>query len=103
MLLDGIKRLLGLGPKVDFAELVANGALILDVRTPQEYKGGHIPKSKNIAVQELGSKLNKLPKNKVIITCCASGMRSAAAKSLLKSKGFEAHNGGAWTSLESKI
>jgi len=103
MLLDGIKQLLGLGPKADFAELYKDGALILDVRTPQEFKTGHIAKSKNISVQELAKKLDKLPKDKVIITCCASGMRSGAAKSMLKAKGFEAYNGGAWNSLQSKI
>ncbi|MBP8067673.1 MAG: rhodanese-like domain-containing protein [Pedobacter sp.] len=49
--------------------------------------------------------LNKLTnKNKAIITCCASGMRSASAKSILKSSGYaEVHNGGGWSSLQSKI
>ena len=103
MLLNALKRLFGLAPKANFAELVSQGALILDVRTPQEFNAGHIAKSKNIAVQELGNKLGKLPKDKVIITCCASGMRSAAAKSMLKSNGFQAYNGGSWVRLQSKI
>ncbi|MFN6083407.1 MAG: rhodanese-like domain-containing protein, partial [Fluviicola sp.] len=42
--------------------------------------------------------------DKTIITCCASGMRSASAKSLLKSSGYaEVHNGGGWMSLRNKI
>ena len=43
-------------------------------------------------------------KNKTIITCCASGMRSASAKSILKSNGYTSvHNGGGWSSLQSKL
>ncbi|MCX6265192.1 MAG: rhodanese-like domain-containing protein, partial [Bacteroidetes bacterium] len=60
--------------------------------------------SKNIPLQELGSKLNMLDKSKPIITCCASGIRSASAKSLLLQKGFsEVYNGGGWTSLQNKL
>jgi phage shock protein E len=99
-----IKNLLGLGPKVDFAELVRHGATIVDVRTKSEYQGGHIKGSLNISLDVLAHNLNKLKKDKPIITCCASGMRSASAKSILKSNGFTAvHNGGGWMSLKNKI
>jgi len=92
------------GTKVDFKEMVKDGAVILDVRTPAEYNGGHIKGSINIPLQSLEKNLEKLKKDKAIITCCASGMRSASAKSVLKSKGFEdVHNGGGWVSLQSKI
>lgn len=92
------------GTKVDFKEMMKNGAIIVDVRTPAEYKGGHIKGSINIPLQSLDKDLGKLKKDKPIITCCASGMRSASAKSVLKSKGFEdVHNGGGWSSLQSKI
>ncbi len=91
------------GPKVDMKQLVNEGAVIVDVRTPGEYQGGHIKGSVNIPLQALSSGLSKLKKDKVVITCCASGMRSASAKSILKSNGFVAHNGGAWISLQSKI
>ena len=99
-------NLLGFGPKVDFAELKKNGAIILDVRTPQEYKGGHIKGSINIPVEALRKNIGKLEgkQDKTVITCCASGMRSASAKGILKAKGFkEVHNGGAWVNLNSKI
>jgi len=99
-----IKNILGFRPSTDFSELVVNGALILDVRTPAEYKSGHIKGSKNIAVQELANRLNTLKKNRIIITCCASGMRSATAKNILQTNGFrEVYNGGGWTKLERKI
>ena len=103
-MINAIKNLLGFGSKVDYAELVKQGAVILDVRSKGEYQGGHIKGSMNISVDTLSSNLNKLNKDKPIITCCASGMRSASAKSILKSNGFtEVYNGGGWSSLQNKI
>ena len=103
-MIQTIKNLLGIGPKVDYAELVKNGAVILDVRTKGEYSGGHIRGSINIPLDTLSNNLNKLKKDKPIITCCASGMRSASAKSILKSHGFkDVYNGGGWSSLNNKI
>ncbi len=99
-----IKKLFGMGTPVDFATLVKNGATIIDVRSKGEYQGGHIKGAVNIPLDVLNSNLSKLKKEKPIITCCASGMRSASAKSILKSNGFvEVHNGGGWTRLQSKI
>jgi rhodanese-related sulfurtransferase len=80
-----------------------NGAVIIDVRSAGEYRGGHIPGSKNIPLQNLSGQIAKLDKKKPIITCCASGMRSGSAKSLLKAKGFEVYNGGSWMSLQHKL
>jgi len=104
-MLSTIMNLLGFGPKTDFAELVKQGALILDVRSKGEYSTGHIKGSVNIPVDQLGKNLNKLKdKNKTIITCCASGMRSASAKGILTSSGFSSvYNGGAWYNLDRKI
>ena len=100
-----IKELLGIGPKVDFTELVKQGATIIDVRSKGEYAGGHIRGSVNIPLDKLTANLNKLKgKNNPIITCCASGARSASAKGILSSNGFtNVHNGGSWMSLNRKI
>ncbi len=90
------------GPKVDMRQLVKEGAVILDVRTPVEFNGGHVKGAINIPLQQIEKAVSKFKKDQVIITCCASGMRSGSAKSFLKSKGFSnVHNGGAWTSLRS--
>ena len=99
-----LSKLFGGGPKVDMKELVAKGAVIVDVRTPAEFNGGHIRGAINIPLQGIEKNLGKLKKDQVIITCCASGMRSSSAKSILASKGFQhVHNGGGWMSLKSKI
>lgn len=92
-------------PAVDYHNEVKNGALIIDVRTKGEYSSGHIKGSINIPVESLHANLSKIKdKDSTIITCCASGMRSASAKHILKSKGFKnVHNGGAWHSLHRKI
>ena len=104
-MLNAIKSLFGVGAKVDFRELKKQGAIILDVRSKGEYQGGHISGSMNISVDQLSSNLSKLKdKNQPIITCCASGMRSASAKSILKSNGYtNVYNGGGWLSLKSKL
>lgn len=92
------------GKSADFAQLVKDGAIILDVRTPGEYASGHIKGSKNFPLQSLQQHLSEILKDKVIITCCASGMRSGSAKSLLLSSGYkEVHNGGGWMSLKGKL
>ncbi len=103
-MLQLLKKLFGIGPKVDVKELMQKGAVILDVRTKGEYMSGHIKGSINIPVQNLGGNLAKLKKEKPIITCCASGMRSANAKNILRSNGFtEVYNGGGWMGLQNKL
>lgn len=101
-MLNFIKKLFG-GNTVDYKELVKNGAQIVDVRTPAEYSSGSIRNSKNIPLQQLVSEMKKLDLKKPIITCCASGMRSASAKAILKQNGFEVYNGGGWTALQKKL
>jgi phage shock protein E len=99
-MLATIKKLLGLGTKVDLGELISNGALIVDVRTPGEYSSGHIKGSVNIPLNTLQSRMTKLKKETPVITCCASGMRSGSARSILQANGFQqVYNGGSWLNL----
>ncbi len=89
------------GPKVDLQEVISGGATILDVRTKGEYQSGHLRKSINIPLNNLTGNIKKLDPNKPIITCCASGGRSAAARRILKDSGFTAvYDGGPWVSLK---
>ena len=103
-MIQALKNLFGMGPKVDLKVLIKNGAIIVDVRTKGEYQGGNIKGSLNIPLDTLGNNLSKLKKDKAIITCCASGMRSASAKNILEVNGFkEVYNGGGWKSLKQKV
>lgn len=95
------KKLLGIGPGPDIRQLIQDGALVLDVRTPGEYAGGHVIGSVNIPLDRLSSQLQRLQdKNQPIITCCASGIRSSAAGAVLKKAGYtQVVNGGSWNSV----
>ncbi len=85
-------------------EFQSRNAIILDVRSKGEYQGGAIPGSKNIPLQQLSVRMNEIKKwNKPVITCCASGVRSGSAASILRSNGVEAMNGGGWFSLSKKL
>ena len=92
------------GPGTDFKALKENGAIIIDVRTPQEFDQGHIQGSKNIPLDKIQREVKAIKNmNKPIITVCKSGARSGMAKSILKSAGVEVYNGGPWNVLVSKI
>lgn len=92
------------GPGTDFKALKEAGAIIIDVRSPQEFDRGHIQGSKNIPVNLIQREVSNIKKlNKPIITVCQSGARSGMAKSALKSAGIEVYNGGSWFGLRSKL
>jgi phage shock protein E len=101
-MIETLKKMLGIGPSIDYAQLVNDGAFILDVRSRGEYAGGHIKGSVNIPLDQLGANLHRLPQKQVpIITCCASGIRSASAKTILKAAGYtKVYNGGNWEKLQ---
>ena len=85
------------GPRVDLAEKITEGAIIVDVRSAGEYAGGHVKGSKNMPLGNISAKLETIKKwDKPIIACCASGMRSGSAVSVLKQNGIEAYNAGSW-------
>lgn len=91
-----LDKLFGRGKKMEnIKTALANGALIVDVRSPGEFSGGAVPGAVNYPVQTLSTKISKIKKTgKPVIAYCASGMRSAAATAQLKASGIEAYNGG---------
>ena len=69
--------------------LVKEGAILVDVRSRAEFDSGHLPGARNVPLPELGGKLKSLgEKDKPIVLYCASGTRSAMARSVLKGQGF---------------
>jgi len=78
--------------------LLASGAIIVDVRSPEEFQSAHNAKSINIPVSNIGVRTKQFDKKRPIILCCASGARSGVAAGVLKQKGFEnVINAGPWT------
>lgn len=83
---------------------IANGAIILDVRTEKEFETGHIDGSLNISLGTIRERYIELDTSKTYITCCSHGLRSVKAQTILKEKGFKnVYNGGAWADLEKII
>ena len=83
----------------------AAGAVLLDVRTPQEYREGHIPGSQNMPLQQL-DKVEEVTENKdtVLYVYCRSGARSRQAVSLLKHMGYtNVHNIGGIAAYSGKV
>jgi phage shock protein E len=103
-MLGFFKNLVGTNSDYNIRELLAKGAIILDVRTEREFNSGHVKGSINIPLDKLHTNISKLKKDKPIITCCASGMRSVTAKNILKNKGFtEVYNAGSWIRVNGRI
>lgn len=95
-----LKSLFGVADPTDFKEKVANGAIIVDVRTPGEFAGGHATNATNIPMDTLSEKIGQIQNwKKPVVVCCASGMRSARAKSQLAAGGIEVYDAGPWKNL----
>jgi rhodanese-related sulfurtransferase len=87
-----LKRLLGLGPKVDFKQLLSNNAVVVDVRTPEEFRAGHLPGAVNIPLDRLPNHVSDLKKRNTPVIAV-----------ILQKNGIEAYNGGSWTSLRARL
>lgn len=64
-------------------------ALLIDVREPAEFRGGHLPRAINIPLSQLQSRMGELTQNKEVLLYCRSGMRSKQAGMLLRNQGIE--------------
>ncbi len=73
--------------------------VVIDVRTPEEFAGGHVDFSINIPLNEVPAKLEALRKMEDIVLCCASGGRSGQATAFLRQNGVTCINGGSWLTV----
>jgi phage shock protein E len=87
--------------------LISKGAVVIDVRTPEEFAAGHLPNATNIAVQDFGSHLDDVDKlvasdhSRAIVVYCAAGSRAAKAKAQLEAAGYShVVNGGGYDDLQ---
>lgn len=88
-------------------QLVASGALVRDVRTPEEFADGHLPAAVNVPIDELPARLAEVDtlaggdKSRPVVVYCASGARAGKARSVLESAGHtRVVNGGGLDDLE---
>ena len=77
------------GP-MDAVRLMNQGALLVDVRSREEFEGGHVLDARHLPQEEVAGAGESLKKyrDKPVIVCCESGMRSGAAARVLKGQGF---------------
>jgi rhodanese-related sulfurtransferase len=83
--------------KEEARKLVSKGALVVDVRSVEEFTDGHVPDSLNLPLHLIPVLAQeKIPKDRPVLLCCASGARSAMAAEYLKPQGYEVYNLGSW-------
>lgn len=73
-----------------FAAAHRDGAFVVDVREAYEYAAGHVPGAKLIPMAAVHAHMADLPRNEAVYVICASGNRSLAAASWMKSAGIDA-------------
>ncbi len=79
----------------NLSNLIVNGAVILDVRTQNEFENGHIKGAINVSLGEIRERYLELDTAKTYITYCSHGLRSIRVKKLLRERGFQhVYNGG---------
>jgi phage shock protein E len=101
----GLLNWLGLSSNTDvIKEFISRNAIIIDVRTQEEFRDGHLENSLNIVLDTLEENIEKIKKMNVpVIACCRSGARSGIATGILQKNGIECVNGGSWQSLKNEI
>ena len=81
-------------------EYLKEGAVVIDVRTADEYQSGHVEGSKNIVLNVIPGKVKEIKAlNKKVIAVCRSGARSGQATEFLKQQGVDVINGGPWQNV----
>ena len=78
--------------------------VVIDVRTPVEFAGGHVAGSINIPLNEVPDRVEELKgMNAHLVLCCASGNRSGQAARYLSGLGISCENGGGWVEVNYRI
>jgi rhodanese-related sulfurtransferase len=79
-------------PADEAVRLAAAGALVVDVRRTFEWNRTHVPGSVHLPLEDLLERCGDLPDDRLLLTFCTGGLRSAGAANLLREEGFEALN-----------
>ncbi|ADB38700.1 rhodanese-like domain-containing protein [Spirosoma linguale] len=100
-MLNLFKSIFGSSDSANIQDILSDGAVLIDVRSPGEFAGGHVKGAVNIPLDQVDARIAQIKRyNKPIVLCCASGMRSARAKGLLISQGItDVHDAGSWRNI----
>lgn len=81
-------------PQIDVEFVLAQDPYLVDVRTPEEFSGGHLPNAVNIPVDDLRARIGEIPTDRQIAVYCQVGQRGYLATRILRQRGFNAVNVG---------
>jgi rhodanese-related sulfurtransferase len=85
---------------MNIEKLIRENAIIVDVRTKEEFLGGHVAGSINIPLQEVQQRVEDFKRLQgPLVLCCASGNRSGMAANYLNHQGVDCVNGGSWMDI----
>jgi rhodanese-related sulfurtransferase len=99
-----LKQLFGGGSDEALRQAIAEGAFLVDVRTPAEFKSGSVKGAVNVPLDTISSQLAKFKNKKHIVVFCRSGMWSSQAKAILEKNGFQnVLNGGTWNNVATLV
>lgn len=82
-------------PEIDVEQLARaheEGATVIDVREPSEFRGGHVPGAVLVPMGHLASRLGEIESDRPVYVVCATGNRSAAMTDLLVNRGYDAYS-----------
>jgi len=89
---------------LEIKDYLENDAIILDVRTLDEWNEGHIENSKHIVLNLIPLEIEQIKAwQKPVIAVCRSGGRSGQATQFLKQNGVDVINGGPWQNVDQYI
>ena len=86
-------------PESEVADLIRDGAFILDVRAAFEAKKGIVPGATNISMLQIERHLSELPRDRTIVTYCETGGRAGKSRDILERNGFKVINGGSYETI----
>jgi len=88
----------------EIKEYLEKGAVILDVRTQEEWNEGHVEGAKHIVLNEIPTEVEQVKSwNKPVIAVCRSGARSGQATQFLTQNGIDVINGGPWQNVDQYV
>lgn len=88
-------------PLLNYAVMNTISKTIIDVRSPQEFQGGHAEGAINIPLDRIANQASEIKNmNQPVVLCCASGNRSGMAQLILQQEGIACHNAGPWFEAE---